>query len=430
MNEATEESVSARMRRIVATTLLHRQSLVRRRRPSPFHEQQHFYDFHEAHNDHAQPVGFGGVLPFLGILIKMALLSTLLMTAALITYLAFYYWAMPVTVACERLHFDYSAAAATNLLTHHTTHSKLEVDRVLPHASVDLFARHSAWDAFHDSVLPRAKVDRHLLHPQQPYFIEASFLMPDSKVNQQAGMFNVVTDLISSNGTMLASSRRSTRYPHRTPWVANVQRAVWLLPILTGAAEEVTRVTVPSFRHYVESPDLPLQHVHVNFALGKFKVPVEVLTGQIHIGEELSWFQELLREWFFTCLFLGTHLFAAFHYLNWQLLRALGSWLRHRHTTPEGFDEEPPCELNLDDISLPGPEGVLGNTPDQEDEELRSNNGSRAPRQSPQRQRQQQSVVVEDDEGAWEELRRGFGSRRSQSHDDDSFSTPLQGEAL
>jgi hypothetical protein len=267
-------------------------------------------------------------------------------------------------------------------------------------------------------------------------------------------MFTVVTQLVSSsaeNATLLATSMRSGRYPHRTPWVDSVRQLLRLLPLLVGAADEVTVLIIPSFRHYVESSDLPLRHVRVLFLAGdgnesgpRTPRSVEVVGGRVRIGEELGWFQELLHEWFFACLLVGTSAFATFYFVSWHVVRAAGSYLRRRYGLCEDdFDDDydnPPCDLNLDDgTSLGGirregrgssrPHRNPGVGDDHSEDSFWP--GSDTERRNRRRTRRPAAVVEEedDDDSNWEELRRGTTNTGSnhRSFDDDSFSTPPQG---
>ena len=67
-----------------------------------------------------------------------------------------------------------------------------------------------------------------------------------------------MVEIQSSDGTMLATSVRSTRIPHETQWISTIRKGISLAPILIGAVEEVRTVEIPSFRYLVENEDLPL----------------------------------------------------------------------------------------------------------------------------------------------------------------------------
>ena len=86
----------------------------------------------------------------------------------------------------------------------------------------------------------------------------AALDLPESEKNRDLGMFGVMVELRSSNGTLLASSLRSTRFPHESHWIATVRKAVCIVPLMLGAVSESRRVLVPTYRFFVESEALPL----------------------------------------------------------------------------------------------------------------------------------------------------------------------------
>ena len=77
-----------------------------------------------------------------------------------------------------------------------------------------------------------------------------------------------------------------------------------------GAAEESRTVVVPAYRHFVESPDYALQHVSVRLVMQQQQPPpltfvsqhqqmmlpaaVEVVAGELRVGIELNYFQNML----------------------------------------------------------------------------------------------------------------------------------------
>ena len=75
--------------------------------------------------------------------------------------------------------------------------------------------------------------------------------------------------------------------------------------------------------------------------------PLEVVSGEIRIGEELSEFQELLKVWFFTCFAIGTSILCSVQLVAWLLVRL---WLKRGHRYD--LNEEPPCELDLNGSQL------------------------------------------------------------------------------
>lgn len=75
---------------------------------------------------------------------------------------------------------------------------------------------------------------------------------------------------------------------------------------------------------------------------------MEAIGGEIRIGEELSAFQELLKDWFYTCYCLGTIIFAVMYFML-QLATGIIWWaLRERWRLQAELDDEPPCVLDFD----------------------------------------------------------------------------------
>ena len=103
--------------------------------------------------------------------------------------------------------------------------------------------------------------------------------------------------------------------------------------------------------------------------------PLEIISAEVHIGEELSPFQLILKEWFFTSYMMGSSIFFLIQLLLYLLVQS-----RRSKTTQEFFQfvEEPFCDLDLDS-SIPMEGDGDGNShangsanPSQEDEDENS----------------------------------------------------------
>jgi hypothetical protein len=218
----------------------------------------------------------------------------LLLTISAATYGIFYHAAMPARAATEPLYFDYTTTTAKRHPHTETTsvsswysmagegpsswYSSMTIPDAsrrhlhqppvssvepLPKASVDLFAKYPAWEAVHESVLPAPVAQDRLLSEGRAYYLEIVLTLPETAVNVEAGIFGVVTDLLSSNGTCLAISRRSSRFPHQSAWITLLKKWLTLIPLLLGAIEESRTVVIPAYRHFVESTDYPLVRVSI-----------------------------------------------------------------------------------------------------------------------------------------------------------------------
>jgi hypothetical protein len=206
--------------------------------------------------------GFGGVIPFLGRIFRMVFQLILLLTISVLSYQCFFYTVMPTFSATVPLFFDYTGTPAP----FSRGRSQLNVQPALtesqqpsPWALADLFARHSSWEPGEvEDVVPPLLTETRLLVPRQAYFVEVSLNLPESKVNEEAGVFGVVVEIKSYNGTALATSRRTARFPHQTRWIRTLQKILLLFPLLAGAWEESRTIWVPSYRHIVESLEHPI----------------------------------------------------------------------------------------------------------------------------------------------------------------------------
>jgi hypothetical protein len=232
------------------------------------------FDPNYVHVDHA----FMGVFPFLGRVIKTLAIGSLLLAISAGSYALFYQAAMPSLSASHSLFFDYTGPLNPSFLGKsspdvldytesfykfygnlYNNHNKDQ--RPEPWAVVNLFAKHTSWESLQTEVLPTPIAEHRILKAKQPYFIEVVLTLPDSNLNREPGMFGVVTELYSHNGTQLAVSRRSTRFPHQSQWITVVRKILCLIPLLLGAVEEARTVVVPSFRHFVESRANPVVSV-------------------------------------------------------------------------------------------------------------------------------------------------------------------------
>jgi hypothetical protein len=121
---------------------------------------------------------------------------------------------------------------------------------------------------------------------------------------------------------------------------------------------------------------------------------LEVIAGEILMGEELSYFQLLLKEWFFTCYVVGTCIFFALQVLLWVLFQVCWSKRRQRQ-----FVEDPLCDLDLGSIpggswdgqweDIPGPQQEQEDVGNDEWEDLpqpAQDDNSRASEAQPDRQ--------------------------------------------
>lgn len=252
---------------------------------------------------------------FLVTLFKLAILCLISMGS----YAIFYQVNQPVILHFQEFQFDYYQDQ--------------------PAATVVFNERKNQWKALVDGI-EGISTDSQILRPGQAYYVELALKLPESESNIASGMFGVMMELYgSSNKTslLLATSRRSLRFPYRSSWVRAVANVISLPTLFLGLAHEAQTVKDNIFRHVLEDETYQLCAGVV-----KLLEPVEVVAAEVRIGEELTWFQELIRTWFWTCSLIGSTFFAAIYFVAYQI-GIVWLWT---------FHEEPPCDLNFEEFSI------------------------------------------------------------------------------
>jgi hypothetical protein len=224
------------------------------------HQYQDFADYPYHQRLHNAQENFIGIFPVLKRIICYLCLGTLLSMTSMATYGLFYLAAMPAHAATEQLNFDYSCrdvSSRTLNVCSNNTDSACQFS-CSPTATLDIFAKHAGWEAFHPEVVPEARARNRILKPRTHYFLEVVLQLPETTTNQMIGMFAIEVELQDKNHTLLARSLRSSRLPHESGWIAVVRKSICLVPLLIGAMAESRTVVIPAFRHFVESTNLPL----------------------------------------------------------------------------------------------------------------------------------------------------------------------------
>lgn len=224
------------------------------------HQYQDFSQYPYQERLHDAQENFVGVFPVLKRIIYYLSVGSFLLMTSIATYGLFYLAAMPAHAATEQLYFDYTCRNTMNDTTttcSSDTGSECQYS-CSPTANVDIFAKHTPWEALHPDVVPEARSKTRILKPRKHYFLEVVLELPESANNQQTGMFAIEVELQTKSHVPLARSQRSARLPHESGWIGVVRKSLCLVPLLVGALTESRTVIVPSFRHYVESTSHPL----------------------------------------------------------------------------------------------------------------------------------------------------------------------------
>lgn len=230
-------------------------------RLQPFQEQPftYFFDIYSIYEREE----FDGIIPFFIRQIKRLLKFLVIFSLSLVSYHVLYTLVMPSFSVSAPIHFDYTGASPPSFSPTFESYKGHESTLPTPWGSIDLFAKHH-WDVVEtEDVLPTPHTSHQLLVSNRAYFMELILVLPESDTNRAStGIFGVKVELASNNGTVLAVSRRSARFPHQSKWISTLEKLVLLVPLMLGVMEESKHIAVPAFRHYVESRDHPLVSRH------------------------------------------------------------------------------------------------------------------------------------------------------------------------
>ena len=271
-------------------------------------------EYNERNHDNNTAVTdtFVGIIPIVRRIFFVYACGIALLTSSATIYGLFYLAVMPSHQVAETLFFDYTGLAnhpapvcvdgdfgEESALSSPYRPSPEQL-RAAPWAAVDLFAKHTSWEALESVVVPAPVVKgaHGLLKAGKSHYIEVALALPESEINLMTGMFGVYVELQSSNGTRLALSSRTARLPHESRVVALIRKVFLLIPLLIGALQETKTVVVPSFRHLVESSEQPLvSHTIEFFSLSNFPltnkhtqslITIAILDGEAHHAKQIS----------------------------------------------------------------------------------------------------------------------------------------------
>ena len=152
-----------------------------------------------------------------------------------------------------------------------------------------------------------------ILAAGQKYFFELSLTLPESEINKQLGIFMVKVDLRSSDRTLLASSKQHSMLPFESTIVSLFRKTMLILPLSFGVLSETRTITLLSFDHYVETANnkKPMSLVEVSLGVpnpASFPATlqsIQIHSAEIRYGKEMNAIQTLLRNWQYSCAFIG-----------------------------------------------------------------------------------------------------------------------------
>jgi hypothetical protein len=391
---------------------------------------------HSTVNDHRRRGTATFISTFLQ-LVKKTIYCTLMMIfivlSSTLCYAILYNIIMPSNAFTREVFFDYCVP---------TSSSSNGRNIMYPKAEIDLMTTHTQWTAYVDDIFDPfvTKESFHnemprILEPRQSYYIHLALTLPESSINRNIGMFMVNMKLYHSpnfasryranhhlhddddddedkqiseqQDVLLATSFRPAMLPFQSAYVSAVKKSTIMIPLVIGAVPEARTIVVESFDHFLESFQYPFTKVEIELiSTNQLKDdsnerPIQIHKAELRIGMELTWFQRILKEWFYTCAMVGCFMFAFAQVMGWSLVKLLyrikikAKRLRRSQLEDVLFDddEEDISYLNLSETDLVQDEKI--------DEDDDSEQWDPIPQTGDENQSVedvQQHAVVEDDD--------------------------------
>lgn len=260
------------------TTILqrHHQNQSRRNSYYEYYDNSSQYWYNPAWiNENSNGNNYGGFVPVMNRWCRSLFQFCFIVCISVVTYMTFYISNMPYRHVTRPLYFDYN----------YQTNS-VENKRLSAVAVVNLKTKNDvSWEPMVNDVV--VLTTKPILSPQQAYYIELILTLPETINNKQGGMFGVYTELfstiieenkqdlfLSGNSTidspiktnltktkpsvLIATSKRSARFPHTSNWILFIEKIFLLMPLLIHATDETKTIIIYAFRHYVENTKYPL----------------------------------------------------------------------------------------------------------------------------------------------------------------------------
>ena len=260
---------------------------------------------------------------------KFILIGCCLVLSSCVSYIIIYCMVMPTVLVQKPLYFDYSCACSSysrlgrvsmndgSCLSDVKNNDNSQFNQMTasvchPIAQVDFLEEHTQWLPLSSDVAP-IRLGSRLLKPRSRYYIDISLTLPESDVNRNHGMFMVQADLFADNETKLATSFRSSMLPYQGTISGILRKCLLAVPLLIGAIPEARRIDLNAYDYFTESTDPSLALIGMSVKLlvnSRSQFPqstqtIQVLSGEVSIGQELNMVQSYMKHWFYTCMIVG-----------------------------------------------------------------------------------------------------------------------------
>ncbi|KAL6074253.1 Berardinelli-Seip congenital lipodystrophy 2 (seipin) [Balamuthia mandrillaris] len=132
------------------------------------------------------------------------------------------------------------------------------------------------------------------------YNFRIELTLPESPVNNDAGMFMVTVELYSTTGILLHNSTRPCMLHYKTDLLRKLTTLFWSLPLVLGLTEEAQYFSFNIIENWVDNPITPFGIARVTLS----KTNVQVYSSTLYIEAQLYGLSYFCYNWFFTSMTL------------------------------------------------------------------------------------------------------------------------------
>ncbi|KAM7275772.1 hypothetical protein ACFE04_017638 [Oxalis oulophora] len=141
------------------------------------------------------------------------------------------------------------------------------------------------------------------------YSVSLLLLLPDSDFNREMGVFQLMAELISDNGKVVAKSSQPCMTPFRSFPVRLARTFLMGVPLLLGLSSETQRITVKILQHKESFPRTLSVRITMIPRAGTLFLP-QIYESQLVVNSQLPWTKQLARNWKWTLyVWTSIHIF-------------------------------------------------------------------------------------------------------------------------
>lgn len=133
----------------------------------------------------------------------------------------------------------------------------------------------------------------------QTIYVSLVLQMPESDYNREIGMFQLVAEVISTDGNVRDKSSLPCMLRFRSLPVRLVRTSLMSIPLLLGITSETQRLTIPMLRHKEGYPRTKAIRITLVPRAGTSFLP-QLYEAEILVNSELPWRKEFVHRWKWT----------------------------------------------------------------------------------------------------------------------------------